>query len=171
MPNLWLRQRVIGYILQGLAIAWCSKKRKRKPWRQNNFGISEWKVGHKSSVIWNHKDSDLIHVDPNHTNLNQPIPYYSTNIGSINYSANINVIEKIFSLPVHLVHTPYPVPTPQIFTYGTEIEPRSPLHDSSAECVTSKRHLTPHNNLPNPVPNVPADPGSDPIFSGSSSPN
>ena len=32
------------------------------------------KVGRKNSVIWNHKDSDSIHVDPNHTKSNQTIP-------------------------------------------------------------------------------------------------
>ena len=32
---------------------------------ENNFKIE--KVRRKKSVIWNHKDSDLIHVDTNHT--------------------------------------------------------------------------------------------------------
>ena len=43
------------------------------------------KVGRKNSVIWNHKYSESIHVDPNHTDSNKPITDDSTNIGSINY--------------------------------------------------------------------------------------
>ena len=84
--------------------------------RKNNVEVG--KVGRKNSVIWNHRDSDLIDVDPNHTNSNQPIPNDSTNIGSINDSADIHVIENILSSPVHLVHTTYPVPAPPLFTYG-----------------------------------------------------
>ena len=49
----------------------------------------------------------------NHTKLNQHIPDYSTNIRSINDSADICTIEKILLSPVHLVHTPYPVPAPR----------------------------------------------------------
>ena len=60
--------------------------------RKNNFEFK--KDGHKNSAIWNHKDSDLIHIDPNHTESNQPIPDDFSNIGSINDSANIGVIEK-----------------------------------------------------------------------------
>ena len=59
---------------------------------KNNFEIGN--VGRKNSVIWNHKESDLIHVDPNHTNLNQPITANLIKIGSINDSADISVIEK-----------------------------------------------------------------------------
>ena len=39
--------------------------------RKNNFQVE--KVGRKNSVIWNHKDSDLIHIDPSHIELDQPI--------------------------------------------------------------------------------------------------
>ena len=39
---------------------------------ENNFEVE--KVGRKNSVIWNHKHSDSVHVYPNHTSLNQPIP-------------------------------------------------------------------------------------------------
>ena len=70
--------------------------------------------------------------------------------------------------PVHLVHTPYPVPAPPIFSYGTASEPRSQYHDSSEEIVTPNGNPTPRNNPPNQVPNVPDDPGSDPILSYSS---
>ena len=81
-------------------------------------------------MIWNNKDSDSIHVDPNHTEPNQPIPDNPKNIRSINDSAGIRAIEKIFSLPVHFVHIPYPVPSTQIFTYGTASDPLSPPYDS-----------------------------------------
>ena len=43
------------------------------------------------------KNSDYIHVDPNHDNLNELIPEYSTNIISINDSYGIRAIEKMFS--------------------------------------------------------------------------
>ena len=73
-----------------------------------------------------------MHVDPNLTNLNRPIPANSTNIGSIHDSKNIRAIEKILSLPIHLVHTPPPVPDPPLFTYGRASDPNSLLHESSA---------------------------------------
>ena len=57
---------------------------------KNNFEVE--KVGRKNSAIWNHKDSNSIDVDPNHTNLNQHITADSTNIGSIHGSANIHAI-------------------------------------------------------------------------------
>ena len=68
------------------------------------------KVGRKNSINWNHTDSivnwnrkysDSIHVDPNHTNWNQPIPSDSTNIRSIHDSADIRAIEKILASSVH----------------------------------------------------------------------
>ena len=37
--------------------------------QENNFEVE--KVGCKNSEIFNQKDSDLIHIDPNHTDLNQ----------------------------------------------------------------------------------------------------
>ena len=129
------------------------------------------KVGRKNSVILNHKYSDSIHVDQNHTNSNQPITYNSTKIASINDSADIFLIEKILSSPVHLVHTPYLVPFPPIFTYGTSSDPRSPSPDSSPESVTPKGNLTSCNNPPNLVPNVPSDPDSDSDLLYSSSSN
>ena len=91
---------------------------------KNNFEVE--KVGRKNSVIWNYKSSHSIQVDPNHTESNKPIPDYSKNIGSINDLSNIHAIEKILSSLVHLVHTPYPVPNPRIFTYGRESDPLSP---------------------------------------------
>ena len=45
---------------------------------ENNSEVN--KVGRKSFVIWNHKYSDSIHMDLNHTDSNQPIPADSTNI-------------------------------------------------------------------------------------------
>ena len=54
--------------------------------------ISKLPVGRKHSVNWNHTDSiinwnqkytDSVHIDPNHTDSNQPIPDGLTNIGSI----------------------------------------------------------------------------------------
>ena len=47
--------------------------------RENNFKVE--KVRRKNSVIWDHKYSDLIHVDPNHIESDQPVPKNSTNIG------------------------------------------------------------------------------------------
>ena len=119
-------------------------------------------------MIWNHKDSDSIHVDPDHENSNKFIPAYLTNIISINHSSNIRTKENILSSPVYLVHTPSPVHSPRIFTNGTASDTQSPLYDSSGEIVTPKRNPTPHNNPPNPVPNVPDDPDSDPTLSDSS---
>ena len=105
-------------------------------------------------------DGDVVignpHVDLNHTNSNKPIPDHSTNIRSINDSAD--TIKKIFSSPVHLVHTPSQVPTLRIFTYGKASEPQSTLNDSSSEIVTPKGNTTSRNKLPNPIPNLPAYP-------------
>ena len=70
---------------------------------------------------------------------------------------------------VHLVHTPPLVPASPIFTYGIASDPTSPFHDSSAEIVTPKGNPKPHNNTPNEVPNVLAEPDSDPSLSDSSS--
>ena len=61
--------------------------------RGNNFEVE--KVGRKNSVIWDHKDSDSIHVNPNHVKSNQLIPADSTNVVSINDLANICAIENI----------------------------------------------------------------------------
>ena len=152
-------------------MVWCSKKESEKlggnkkfenAKRENNFEFE--KLGRRNSVIWNQKDSNTVKFDPNHTNLNKPIPSYSTNIISLNDSADICAIENIFSSPVHLVHIPFTVHAPRIFTYGIESDPRSPLHDSLAESVTHKGNHMPRNNPPNPVPNIPSNPDSDPIF-------
>ena len=53
------------------------------------------KVGRKNPEIWDHKYSNLVHVDLNHTEYNQSIPDDLTNIGSIHDSYNICSIEKI----------------------------------------------------------------------------
>ena len=89
--------------------------------RENNFEVE--KVRRKNSIIPNHKYSDLIHVNLNNDDSDQPIPADLTKTRSINDSDNICAIEKILSLLVHLVHTPSTVPTPQIFTYGIERDP------------------------------------------------
>ena len=135
--------------------------------RENNFEVE--KVGRKTSVIWNHKYSDSIHVDLNHTNSNKPIPENSTNIGSTNDSSDIFAMEKILLSPLYLVNTPSPLPAPRIFNYGTASDPISPSHKSLAESMTRKVNNTPHNKPPNLVPNIPDDPDSDPSFSDSSS--
>ena len=63
------------------------------------------------------------------------------------------------------VHTYYPVPAPhhtQIFTYITS-EPPSPSHNKSSRgSITYTENPLSCNNPPNPVPNLPADPDSDP---------
>ena len=56
------------------------------------------KVGHGSSVILNHIDSNQTntnsnHVDSNNTDSNQLIPADPTNIGSINDSADVRAIQ------------------------------------------------------------------------------
>ena len=70
--------------------------------RKHNFKAEI--VGRKNSVNWNHTElilncnqsnSDLIHVDPNHTDSNQTIQSDSTNIRSIHDSYNIFAMEKI----------------------------------------------------------------------------
>ena len=160
-------------------------KWKWKPWRQKRFGNSEHEnIGRKNSVIWNHNDFDLIRVTPNHAESNQLIQDDSTKIGSINDSANILAIEKMLSwsgkskdatahasptgtnthaLPVNLVRTPSLVPTPRtFFTCATASDVKLIPHDSSSESVIHKGNPTPSNNPPIPVPNVPADPDSDP---------
>ena len=58
--------------------------------RKNNFEVE--KFGHENDIIWNHRDSGLIRVDPNHTDSNKPIPVNLTNIGSIHYSDDIRAI-------------------------------------------------------------------------------
>ena len=130
------------------------------------------KVGHQNYVNWNLTDliinwnpkySDSIHVDPNHTSSNQPIPANSENIGSIHDSVSIRAIENILELPVHS-----PVHASPIFTYWSESDPPLPPHDSLAEGVTPKVTPKPHNNPPNRVPNVPSDPDSEPSLSDSS---
>ena len=60
--------------------------------RKNNFEVD--KVVSKNSVIYNHKDSISVHVDPNHSDLNKLFPDDSTNIRSFNDSANILAIER-----------------------------------------------------------------------------
>ena len=125
--------------------------------------------GRKNSVIWNHKDSNSIHTDKNHTNSNKIIPYDYTNIVSINDLTGICAMEKIFPSPVNLVRTPSTVHAPQIFIYWTSSDSRSSSYESSAETVTPKGNPTPRNNPTNMVPNVPDDPESNPGLSYSSS--
>ena len=110
--------------------------------------------------MWNHKYSDSIYVDPNHTDLNQPIPEDSTNIGSIHESANIWEIEKIFTSTGHLVHTTPLILKSPIVLYGRASESLSPSHEFSSESVTPKGNPPTGNNPPNPVPDVSAEPDS-----------
>ena len=134
--------------------------------RGNIFKVE--KVARKNSLIWYNKDYDLIGVNTNHVNSNQLIPDYSTNIGSINDLANIREIEKMLSLsgklkaatahsspmrshthtlPVYFIHTPYMVPTTQIFTFGEEPNytmnlPADPDLDPSCQIFFRQIHLT-----------------------------
>ena len=75
---------------------------------------------------------------------------------------------NILSLSVHLVHTPSPVPAPQMFTYGKSSEPQSQSHEALAESITPKLKPTSRNNPSNLIPNVPDDPDSYPSSSESS---
>ena len=108
----------------------------------------------------------MIHVNPNHSNLNQLIPADSKNIGSFHNLDNIYAILNILALPVH-----YPVHASSIFTYGIASDPPSPRHDSLAENVTPKVNHKLREDTSNPLPNVPADPDSDPGLSYSSMSN
>ena len=63
-----------------------------------------------------------------------------------------------------------PVQDSPIFTNGGGNELPSPPHDSSEERVTYRGNPNPHGNPPNPVPNTPYYPDSDPSLSDSSSP-
>ena len=76
--------------------------------RENNLIVEE--VGRKNSVNWNHTDlipnwnqkySGSIHIYPNHTKSNQPIPANPTNIGSIHDSDKICEIENLLASSVH----------------------------------------------------------------------
>ena len=125
---------------------------------KNNLNFE--KFGRKDSINWNHndpilnwnqKDSNSIHVDPNHIGSNQPIPADLTNIGSIHDSDNICAIEKILQSPVHST-----VHASQIFNYGSASDPRSSPHDSSAESVTPRGNAKPHGNPFNPAPTIPS---------------
>ena len=131
LRHLWLIQHNFGYHVQGISVTFINKQWKLRPWRQqkfrkywaqNNFEVE--KVWRENDVICNHKDSESIHVHPNHTSLNQPSPDDSANTRSINDLAYIRAIENIFPLLLHLVHKTFLVPTSPIFTYGIESEPR-----------------------------------------------
>ena len=98
--------------------------------------------------------------------MNQPTPANSTNISSIHDSYDICAIEKISAMLVHS-----PVHSSPIFNYWNTSNPPSLPHYSSTESVTPKGIPTPHDNPPNPVPYVPADPDSDPGLSYSSMSN
>ena len=101
-----------------------------------------------------------IHVDPNHTNSNQPIPDNSTHIGSIHNSDDIFATDTVLTSPVYST-----VQASQIFNYVSESDPSSPPNDSSSENVTPILNTKPHYKPPNPVPNVPDEPDSDPSLS------
>ena len=97
--------------------------------RENYFKVEN--IGRKSSVSWNHRYFDLIHVGVNHTDSNIPLPADSTNIRPI-HDADVSAIEEILLAPVHFVHTPPSVPASLIFLYRRESEPPPPSRDSSA---------------------------------------
>ena len=102
--------------------------------RKNIFQLENF--GRQNAVNWNHpnlilnwnqKYSDSIHIDLNHTNLNQLNPVNLKNIRLIHDSDNIFAIENKLTLPVHsLVHAS------SIFTYRSTSDPPSPPHDSLA---------------------------------------
>ena len=69
--------------------------------RENNSEVE--KVGRKNSVIWYHKYSNLIHVDPNHSDLTQPIPGELKNIRSINDSSYIHAMNKSCQIHKYLL--------------------------------------------------------------------
>ena len=123
---------------------------KFKNWAQNPVNwnntdsILNWNQKYSDSIhvdlnhtylnqIWNHKDYDFINVDTNHTNLNETIVSDLTNIRSIHVLVNISAIEKILTQQVHS-----PVPASLIFLYGRESDPPSPSLELSAETVTHK---------------------------------
>ena len=83
---------------------------------KNNLQVQ--KFGRENDVIWNDKYSNSIHVAPNHTNLNEPIPSDSANIGPIHNSSDICAIEKILTSSLHLVHKPSLVTAPPILFMG-----------------------------------------------------
>ena len=94
-PSAGHRIFPIGYLC-GMA----QQKVEVKPWSQKKIENAERKnnsevdkFGRGNYVIWNHKDYDSIHVDPNHINSNQSIPDDLTNIRSINDAAGICEIE------------------------------------------------------------------------------
>ena len=83
---------------------------------KNNFEVK--KVGHKQTVNWNktesildlnQKYSDLINIDPNHTNSIQPMTENLTNIGSVHDSGNICAIKKILASPVNYLLKASPI--------------------------------------------------------------
>ena len=91
-------------------------------------------LNHTDSILnQNKKDYNSINIDPDHNDLNQPIPANSTNILSIHDSDIICATKTILGLPVHS-----PVQASTIFTYGSASDSLSPPHDKSTESVTPK---------------------------------
>ena len=119
-------------------------------------------------MLLNLKYFDSIHVDTDHTDLNQALTVDSTKNGSI-HVVTIRAIEEILLAPLHLVHTPPPVSASPLFLYGRSSDPLSPSHGSSEESLTPKGNHKPRIIIPNPILNVPIDLSSDPSFSYSSS--
>ena len=121
---------------------------------KNNFKVG--KVERKNSIdwnqtnsilIWNQGYSESIHVDTNHTDLNQLNSDDLANIGSIHDSDNIRAIENILASPAHS-----PVHASPIFNYRSASDPPSPPHDWQAETVIPKGNPMPHDNPHNMVP-------------------
>ena len=105
------------------------------------------------------KNSDSIHVDPNHTKYIQLIPVDATDMGSIHDSANICAIEMILTSPENSK-----VPDSPIFFYGSASDPLSQSINSSSESVTPKGITKPHDKLLNTVLYIPSDLDSEPSF-------
>ena len=111
----------------------------------------------------NQEYSNLIGLDPNHTDSIQLIPDDLTNIVSIHDSANIFAIENILASLVHsLIHDS------PIFLHGSASDPPSLFHASSTERLTPKGNPKPCDNPLNMETNVSADLDSDPSLSYSS---
>ena len=178
------------------------KKWKWKPWRQQSFRkcwaqeqFEVEKVGRKSSVDFNHVDSNHINPDSNHSNQIKFIQLIPTSLTTINDSADVCELNQLFScygdsidagaskistrtplnyIPsIHTAHTNSPVHSlhsyllvPTLQKFTYQIsDPSPPLHDSLAESATPTDNPMLRRNPPNSVQKVPADLDSDPSFS------
>ena len=155
---------------------------RKKPEIQNHINLNNINTNSNHTNL-NHKDlinSNLPKIKPNNDlvgffALQQILPWDSMYAEASDFSTITLLVHNYVSL-VHTsspIYPYYPIPAPyhiSIFTH-VSIEPPPPLHDTSSSpaSVAPKDDPTPRNNPPNPVPNVPADPDSDPISSYSTS--